>query len=199
MADTPGSPLELGEVYRAHAGQVGRWVVRLGGPDVDADDLVQDVFLTVRPRLEGFRPTTPSSLTTWLYRITQNIVLRHRRRERWRRFFFRDEGQLEELQGPGRTPAEAAESEQATRLAYRILDGMNETQRTAFILYELEELSGPECAELLGITENALGVRVHRARQEFSLRLQKLERAAARRREQVSGAAAPLAPAERGS
>jgi RNA polymerase sigma-70 factor (ECF subfamily) len=178
--------LELGAVYRAHHAQVARWVGRLGGPGVDVDDLVQEVFLAARPRLPEFRPTTPSSLTTWLYRITAHVVLRHRRRERWWRLFFREEGPLEELEGKGQSPAEAVESQQAVRLAYRILDGMNDTYRTAFILYELEEMSGPEAAELLGITENALAVRLHRARQMFTTRLEKLERAAAARRERAA-------------
>src|SRR4051812_13864872 len=89
MIDTPtDTPLELGALYRAHHAQVVRWVSRLGGPRVDVDDLAHEVFLTARPLLPGFRPRTERSVSTWLYRITENLVRRQRRRDRWRAFFI---------------------------------------------------------------------------------------------------------------
>ena len=48
------SALDPAEVFRLHAEEVGRWARRLGGPGVDAEEVVQDVFVKVWERLSGF-------------------------------------------------------------------------------------------------------------------------------------------------
>src|SRR5438067_5524112 len=87
-------PLALVGVYRAHAQDVARWAQRLGGPAVDVEDVTQEVFLAVHRKLAGFRGD--SSLTTWLYRITENVVRHRRRKDRWRK---RLSGSAEETAG----------------------------------------------------------------------------------------------------
>src|SRR5947209_6991554 len=77
-------PLDFDAVYRAHAAKVARWAARLGGPAVDLDDVVQEVFLIVHRQLAKFRGE--AQVTTWLYRIAENVVRHRRRKERFRRW-----------------------------------------------------------------------------------------------------------------
>src|ERR1700733_11725280 len=78
-------PLTVAGLFDAYAPLVGRWAVRLGGPGIEAEGVGQDVFVVVSQRLATYRPE--SRITTWLYKITENVVHQHRWRGRWRRLF----------------------------------------------------------------------------------------------------------------
>jgi RNA polymerase sigma-70 factor, ECF subfamily len=160
-------------VYRAHVDRVARWAARLGGPAMDVDDVVQDVFIVVHRQLPGFRGD--ASVATWLYRITANVVRDRRRRERWRRFVGALLPELAaRLPAPGATPMETLEQRETLARVYRVLDGMNERYRTLIVLFEIEKLSGGEVAELTGIRPGTLWVALHRARAQFEKRLARL-------------------------
>jgi len=169
-----GQPLALAEVYRRHARDVGRWAARLGGPATDVEDVVQEVFLAAHRKLGGFRGD--ASLTTWLYRITENVVRHRRRKERFRRWLG---GTADETAGevaaPGPSPLEALGERQATERVYRVLNGMKEKYRTVLILFELEELSGEQVASLTGAKLATVWVWLHRARADFARRLAELD------------------------
>ncbi|MHB8420221.1 MAG: RNA polymerase sigma factor [Myxococcales bacterium] len=165
----------MAQIYRDHVRAVTHWARALAGPRVDVDDVVQDVFATALRQLPGFR--AEAKLRTWLFGITRNVVRAERRRARWRRFWGgpdRDEA-LESLPSPVRDPAEALEQRQLRERLYRALAGLGERQRTAFILFEVEELSGEEIAERMGLKLSTLWVTLHRARGELSRRLDELE------------------------
>jgi RNA polymerase sigma-70 factor (ECF subfamily) len=178
--DVPGEgasrqiPRDVGEVYRAHAQRVAAWAARLGGPSVDAEDVVQEVFLIVHRLLPTFRGD--AQVTTWLFRITQNVVRHRRRQGRWRRWLG---GSADDVAGnvaSGRpTPVEDLERRQASDLVYRVLDGMSDRYRTVIVLFELEQRSGEEIAELLGTKVATVWVWLHRARAQFAKRLAKID------------------------
>lgn len=177
------APLEIGALYRAHAQTVARWAARLYGPGgprggVTVEDLVQEVFLIAHRSLAGFRGE--AKVTTWLFRITQNVVRHRRRRERLRALVYAPE-RVAEQAGTELSPAEALERRQAQRLVYEVLDEMNEKHRTAFALFELEGLSGEEIAALLGQKPATIWVWLHRARAQFLKGLEKREAEEARR------------------
>ena len=179
--------LELGAVYRAYAPRVARWAGRLGGPSLDAEDTVQEVFLVVQRRLVEFRGD--AELSTWLFRITENVVCQRRRKERLRRWL---RGSAEEVAGEldagAPSPIEVIERGQAAAYVYRILDGMTESYRTALTLFELEGLSGEQIAALTGTSVEAVWVRLHRARAQFLDRMKKLDkRDSAARAERTRG------------
>ncbi|MBK7862921.1 MAG: sigma-70 family RNA polymerase sigma factor [Archangiaceae bacterium] len=168
------APLELEQVFRAHAGDVTRWAARLGGPSVDLEDTVQNVFMTVQRSLPAFDGRR-AKLSTWLYRITENEVRHRRRRDAFRRWL---RGSAEDA--AGELPAEeesaddALERHQRTVRFYRVLDRMRERPRTVLVLFELEELSGEEIAELLGLKVGAVWVALHRARADFLTQMNQL-------------------------
>lgn len=166
--------LEAAEIYQLHARRVWGWAARLGGPSVEPDDVVQEVFLTVYKRLGEFRGD--SKITTWLYRITQNIIRQRRRSERLQLWFSGTPQEVgAEVAAQDESPVQAIERRQSTERLYQILDGMKENYRTALILFEIEQLSGEEISELIGVRISTLWVWLHRARALFLKRLQALE------------------------
>jgi RNA polymerase sigma-70 factor (ECF subfamily) len=156
----PCSP--VAELYRAHAQTVARWASRLGGPAIDVEDVVQEVFLVVQRRFDGFRGE--AHIKTWLYRITANTVRWRRRKEKWRRWLG---GSADEVAGGlaarGPTPLESLE-------VYRVLDGMRERYRTVLILFEIEGMTGAEIAALMGAKVDTVWVWLYRARKQFEER-----------------------------
>jgi RNA polymerase sigma-70 factor (ECF subfamily) len=169
----PEAPRDLEAIYRQHVQKVARWASRLGGPAIEPEDVAQEVFEKVQHSLSSFRGD--AELTTWLYRITENVVRHRRRKERWRRFIGFPQGDAIELPSAALSPLEQLEANEATALVYRVLDGMRERYRTVLILFDLEGLSGDELERLTGVPAGTLRVRLHRARADFAARLEVLE------------------------
>jgi RNA polymerase sigma-70 factor (ECF subfamily) len=172
---TAGRPAEgaqrqrFEDVYREHVQLVARWAVRLGGPIVEAEDVVQEVFMIAHRELPKFR--ADSRLSTWLFGITQNVVRYRRRKESVRRWFARTVPDRLPAPVSRPTPVEDLERREATRTVYAALEGMREKYRTIFILFELDELSGAEIAALTGLPPATVRVRLFRARALFEERL----------------------------
>jgi RNA polymerase sigma-70 factor (ECF subfamily) len=164
----PSAPLDVAELYRLHGATVARWAARLGGPAVDADDVVQEVFMVARRRLrqpfEG-----PGSVTTWLFRATQRVVLSHRRKARLRRVLASLPIDLAPLLPRVRsTPLESLERGELVTRMHRLLDRLPERQRQVLILFEVEGLTTHEIAELTGTRVGTVRVWLHRARSRFA-------------------------------
>ena len=157
----------LDALYRAHAATVARWAAHLGGPMVDVEDAVHEVFLVVRRRLPEFRGD--AKITTWLYRITERIVRGARRRDRLRRWLdLVRRGDVEESLSPPRlSPVDELERRQSRDSVYVVLDRLSEKYRRVLVLFELEELSGEEIAALTGVKLATVWVHLHRARALF--------------------------------
>jgi len=154
---------------------VACWASRLAGPTLEVEDLVQEVFLIVHQLLPSFRGD--AQVTTWLYRITENVVRHRRRRERMRRWLFGGRSEAAAtLPSTRPSPAEDFERRQASELVYRVLDGMAHRYRTVLILFEIDGRSGEEVAELTGAKLATVWVWLHRARGQFLRRLEKLQR-----------------------
>jgi RNA polymerase sigma factor (sigma-70 family) len=77
-------PPELTSLFRTYAGQVERWVVRLGGPGIDAEDVVQEVFLVLW-RDPGRFDRTRGTVVSWLLTLVHHKAVDAVRREATRR------------------------------------------------------------------------------------------------------------------
>ena len=153
-------------IFRAHAATVARWAARLGGPDVDHDEVVQEVFLVVQRRLPEFRGQ--AKLTTWLFRITAKTVANHRRSARRRRLWTRITRQMvDETASTEPLPGERLEQRESSRRFYEVLDALSPRYREVLTLFELEELGTEEIARLLGRPHATIRVWLHRARHVF--------------------------------
>jgi RNA polymerase sigma-70 factor (ECF subfamily) len=158
--------VDIAALYRAHARTVARWAARLGGPGIDVEDVVHEVFLIARRRLRSFKGD--AKITTWLFRATEKVALTARRKQRLRRWLSRaSEGERPGMGDAQPTPSEALERRQTAAGVYRVLDRLPEKQRRILILFELEGLSTAEIAELTGARLATVRVWLHRARAKF--------------------------------
>lgn len=166
---------ELDRLYELHGPAVERWVRRLAGPAAEVEDLIHDVFVVALRRRSEFRGE--AKLSTWLFGITQNLVRKRRWRERVRAFWT---GQTRYSFGTeiaeASSPLDDVDRADKVRRLYRALDRLPEAQRTALILSDIDQLSAREVSLLLGLQENAVWVRVHRARARLRRELERAER-----------------------
>ncbi len=151
-------------LYQTQARSVLDRVRRLGGPDIDAEDVAHDVFAVAFRRLRSFDPNR-GELSAWLYGITRRVVANARRRARLRRMVG-----LESAPPPRdrRSDAEQilARGEDRQR-ALRALESLSTRQREVLVLADMEERPAPEVAELLGIPVGTVYSRLHHARRAF--------------------------------
>jgi RNA polymerase sigma factor (sigma-70 family) len=141
---------------------------RLLGWPGEVEDVVQDVFLAAFAGLKNFR--CECSLKTWLITITINKCRsrRYRHAVRMRRFSKESEKYLElYAEGAGKHTMDR-ETFECIRSAVRALPAK---YREAVVLRYLQELSMSQIGSILGITENALQVRLNRARGLLKQRL----------------------------
>ena len=133
--------VDVEALYRAHARSVARWAARLGGPSVDLEDVVQEVFLVAKRRLRVFEGG--GKITTWLFRTTEKIV-QAARRKRWLRTCLSrsSEAAASGVAAPRLTPAEALEREQTIEQVYRVLDRLSERDRCAQISLDAQAHRG---------------------------------------------------------
>jgi RNA polymerase sigma-70 factor (ECF subfamily) len=166
--------LDIALLFRQHARTVARWAARLGGPGIDVEDVVQDVFMIAGRRLTHF--TGEAKVTTWLFRATERVVHGLRRKQRLRRWLARSGDEVSpHLTSQRLTPVEEFERHQATRAVYRILDGLSDRYRRVMILFELEGLSTEEIAQLLGAKQATVRVWLFRGRAQFLAEKERLE------------------------
>lgn len=163
-ADLP----QLEAVYRAHADAVALWARRFGGPDLDVEDIVHEVFLVVQRRLPEWRGE--AKLSTWLYEITFRVVQDRRRRWRWPRFGNAARTAPDEAARIAADQPDALsllERREASATLYALLDELGEKYRTVIVLFELEERSGEEIAALTNTSLANVWIRLHRGRQKL--------------------------------
>lgn len=160
---------EFGQVYDEHVRFVWRTLRRLGVPDDDADDALQDVFLIVHRKLGEFRPEAP--IRHWLFRLAAGIARDHRRARRRKdprqHGLVPVSGDEDVPDAAQRGPLEAAEHTAAARLIREVLQDLDEAKREVFVLADLEQMTAPEIAEVLQLPLNTVYSRLRRARAEF--------------------------------
>jgi RNA polymerase sigma-70 factor (ECF subfamily) len=169
----PSDPeLLFDHLYENYEPAVERWVRRLGGPSADVEDLIHDVFVVALRRRREFRGD--AKVTTWLFRITQLVVRKRRFRFRLRHVLdVLHRAQAEAVAPAIPTPLDIVEQRQRCARLYAALDGLSDKYRTAIILCDIEGIGAEEAGRLLGISANAVWVRVHRGR---AMLLEKLTR-----------------------
>ncbi|HEX9642016.1 MAG TPA: sigma-70 family RNA polymerase sigma factor [Candidatus Krumholzibacteria bacterium] len=137
----------------------------------EAQDALQEAFVSAAAAIGRFEAN--SRLSTWLHRIAVNAALMRRRRRRPERELdiepflphFTAEGQFELPPGEWAKPADIRlERQELGELVLGKIDQLPETHRNVLMLRDIEELSGAEAAQALGISPNAVKVRLHRAR-----------------------------------
>ncbi|NVB79618.1 MAG: sigma-70 family RNA polymerase sigma factor [Kofleriaceae bacterium] len=146
----------LEAVFRAHAQDLARVLVRVVGPGAHVEDLLQDTFAEAITAFARFRGE--ASVKTWLTRIAINVAHQHLRRPRHRREIAVDE--------PPEQASEplTAEAFAMSKKLYALLDELDADRRIALVLFAIEEHTVEEIAALMGASVTATRSRIFRAR-----------------------------------
>ena len=161
----PAATPTFDDLYDEYFPFIWRSVQRLGIAASQTDDVVQEVFIIAHGKLDGFEGR--SSVKTWLYGIALH-------RARFHRLKAREGGRAEAIDAENvhapdsARPDRRAEYAEAALVVNTILDKLDDDQREVFVLAELEELSGPEMADVLGVKLNTVYSRLRLAREAFS-------------------------------
>jgi len=135
VADDTDSSTTLDAAFRAHAGFVASVALRVLGRHGEVDDLVQDVFLRVLPRLGTLRE--PAAMRGWLAVITARLARRRLRGRRWKLWLgVGEDHDYAQLADPAASP----EDRTLLHELYRALDRLPVQQRMAWTLRHAEGL-----------------------------------------------------------
>jgi RNA polymerase sigma-70 factor (ECF subfamily) len=157
-----------------HFDFIWRSLRRLGAREGDVDDLAQKVFFTAASKLRQIRPGAERS---FLFAVALREA-GHARRSYRRRGEVGEEAIADKSTGSLR-PDELAGRAEGRAFIAAALDAMDDELRAVFVLFELEEMSAAEIAELLGIPVGTAKSRLRRAREDFALRTAALRSAGA--------------------
>lgn len=168
------------ELVRTHTRRVYGICYRFTGKDSEAQDLTQDVFLRVFRALSSFR-STEGSFSTWLARLTRNLLIDHYRRTRNERVTDSIEEQLPHVEGGSaaelvavpRLPDAALAGREASELLQEALGKLSPDLRETIILRDLQEMEYREIAGVLAIPEGTVKSRLNRGRAELARLLKK--------------------------
>jgi len=152
------------ELFRRHKTDVARLAYRMLGSVTELEDVVQEVFLQVHKSLADFRGQ--SKFTTWLHRVTVNVVLMNRRAARSRPVFAA-EGLGDHEPDCGTRPDEDASRRRRLEAFRRVLERLPEKKRTVFVLHEIEGLAPAEIAAIVDAPVLTVRTRLFYARREI--------------------------------
>ena len=165
-----GDPAAFRILIRRHDRYLYRIARSVLLDDHEAEDVVQETYVRAFTRLVDFRGD--ASLSTWLTRIALNEALkRRRRRRRTVPLEVIDVAphcavQINQspMVAPDQDPERATAQHQIRRFLERAIDDLPEAFRTVFVMRDIEEATTAETATLLGIRQQTVKTRLHRAR-----------------------------------
>jgi RNA polymerase sigma-70 factor (ECF subfamily) len=149
--------------------RISRSIVRT---DEDAEDVVQEAYLQAYCHLADFEGR--SKFSTWLTKIAVHEALAKQRRVR-RRFpavGAEDGDYVERLASPDRDPEREVVNDDLGRILEGAVDSLPASYRSVFVLRHIEGLDTADTADYLGLGQEAVKTRLHRARSLLQRRLQ---------------------------
>jgi RNA polymerase sigma-70 factor (ECF subfamily) len=153
------------ELYRRHREDVARLVFRMIGRPSEVEDVVQEVFLQVHRSLGDFRGQ--AKFSTWLHRVTVNVVLMTRRAQKSRPVFTETPAERDEIDG-GLLPDEEATRRRRVVAFRRVLDRLSEKKRIVYILHDIEGMAPAEIATIVEAPVLTVRTRLFYARRELA-------------------------------
>ncbi len=149
-------------VFDAQFAFIWRYLRRMGLSEADADDAAQQVFVVFARRLETIDLNKERA---FLCGTAVRVFSEFRRARKRRREVAGED--LAEPVDPKLGPDVIADRERARALLDQVLDLMDDKLRSVFVLFELEEMSTNQIAEMLGVPTGTVASRLRRARKNF--------------------------------
>jgi RNA polymerase sigma-70 factor, ECF subfamily len=181
-------------LYHMHCRRVYGLCLRMTGNPVEAQDLTQDAFLQLFRKIQSFRGE--SSFSTWLHRLTVNIVLMRFRKRRFAEISLDDPSPSDEDVAP---VFEISAQDMRVRGTLdrlqieRALNGLPDGYKLMFILHDIQGYGHDEIAQILGCSIGNSKSQLHKARMRMrELLTRRIRRS--RRKRPASATPLPAAP-----
>jgi len=163
-----GNEAAFNQIVTVYRKRILGTISRLIGQPEDVEDVGQEVFLRLYYSLDQLR--TAEVFEPWLYRLTVNAAYDHMRRRKRRREsrmsdLSEQQVMMADAEAGGRERQEEVRRAGIREFVQSLLDGISEEDRALLILKEVEGLSLKEMEQIYDVNENALKVRLFRARQ----------------------------------
>ncbi len=168
-----GDDAALGSLLARHAPAIYRFGVKMCRDPEDAKDVLQDTLLAAARGIREFRGA--SSLSTWLYTVARSFCIKKRRSSKFaptETVSLDDCDGAAEARAPGRPPDEAASDWELSAMLEAAIRALDPASREVLVLRDVEGLTAPEVAEVLGVSVDAVKSRLHRARAEVRANLE---------------------------
>lgn len=168
-------------LLESYQSQVFNLLYRMLSNKEEAEDLAQEVFITVFKQIESFRGD--SSLTTWIYRVATNHCINRKKYLARRKHY--DKRSLSDLHdkdqpadGSGVAaqvprPDEMVEGLQVEKLIQTAIAELDEEHRLVLVLRDIQSLSYEEIEAIVGVPSGTVKSRLHRARMALKTKLEK--------------------------
>jgi RNA polymerase sigma-70 factor, ECF subfamily len=150
-----------------HQAQIYRFGLKMCRDPDDAQDVLQDTLFAMARGVRDFRGA--SSISTWLYTIARSFCIKKRRRSKFAPAAERSldsDANLEaaRLADPAKQPDEALAGHQVEAALEQAIGALDPRHREVLLLRDVEGLTAPQVAEVLGVSVQAVKSRLHRAR-----------------------------------
>ena len=150
--------------YQPHLYRFG---LRMCGNVEDAGDVAQESLISMARSLRDFRGD--ASVSSWLYTIARRFCIKKRRRSKFaptreESLDAAETDVAQHLADPRPNPEQTATNQELATALTHAIDALEPSQREVLVLRDVEGLSAPEVAKILGISVEAVKSRLHRAR-----------------------------------
>jgi RNA polymerase sigma-70 factor (ECF subfamily) len=150
--------------YQPHLYRFG---LRMCGNVEDAGDVAQESLISMARSVRDFRGD--SSVSSWLYTIARRFCIKKRRRSKFapareQSLDAPATGVARQFADPRPNPEETATNRELAAALTHAIDALEPSQREVLVLRDVEGLSAPEVAKVLGLSVDAVKSRLHRAR-----------------------------------
>ncbi|MCC6215513.1 MAG: sigma-70 family RNA polymerase sigma factor [Polyangiaceae bacterium] len=165
-----GDEAALERLLERHQERIFRFGMRMCKHEEDARDVVQETLLALARGVRDFRGE--SSLATWLYAVARSHCIKKRRVSKFAPPV--EAASMEEVAqvaAPGAAPDDEVETRRALEELERALGELEPEHREVLLLRDVEGLTAPEVAHVVGISVEAVKSRLHRARGALRARL----------------------------
>ena len=162
-----GDAAALEQLLERHQSQVYRFGMKMCGDAEDAQDVLQETLLAMARGVRDFRGA--SSISTWLYTIARSFCIKKHRKSKFAPAEVRSldtdaAPEAVRLADVADSPEDALAGKQIEHALAQALSELEPMYREVLVLRDIEGLTAPEVAEVLGVTVQAVKSRLHRAR-----------------------------------
>lgn len=168
-----GNPEAFVEIVNRYAERVFNLAYRISRDKIEAEDISQEVFITVYTKVHKFEGK--SAFSSWLYRITANSALMRLRKQRLSKVVSVDKDHEEYYENFFTTEKDISSYEklEIREALQSALNNLPLEYKTIFVMRDVDKFSNEEVAGILGLSVAAVKSRLHRSRLFLRKKLEK--------------------------